>query len=198
MNQCGTNRFMPRKNQKIEKDLFNFFWEKKLYFRHFSRILRRNRSFSSILRQFLPNFPKKRGWTGSARDKPVQRGEPVRAALVHIAKKCAWNQNNDRENSKNETVRHEPVRRAELVSLALNRFSRVFLEKLVKIAYNLSKMTVFGVKSWKIAENITFFLKNKLNNYWPFFGFLRGSNRFQPHCFNWVLNLELWAKVCRF
>ena len=25
MNQCGTNRFMPRKNPKIEKDLFNFF-----------------------------------------------------------------------------------------------------------------------------------------------------------------------------
>ena len=25
MNQCGTNRFMPRKNPKIEKDLFNLF-----------------------------------------------------------------------------------------------------------------------------------------------------------------------------
>ena len=42
-----------------------------------------------------------------------------------------------------ETVRHEPVRRAELVSLALNRFSLVFLEKFPKI-----------------AENIDYFLKN--------------------------------------
>ena len=25
MNQCGTNRFMPHKNQKIKKDLFNLF-----------------------------------------------------------------------------------------------------------------------------------------------------------------------------
>ena len=72
------------KIQKSKKTYLIFFWEKKIYFRHFSRILRRNRSFSSILRQFLPNFPKKRGWTGSARDKPVQRGEPVRAALVHM------------------------------------------------------------------------------------------------------------------
>ena len=65
----------------------------------------------------------------------------------------------------NETVRHEPVRRAELVSLALNRFSRVFLEKLAKIAYKLTKIADFSAKSWKNAENRAFFLKNKLNNY---------------------------------
>ena len=35
MNQCGTNRFMPRKNPKIEKDLFNFFLRKKAIFSAF-------------------------------------------------------------------------------------------------------------------------------------------------------------------
>ena len=44
-------------------------------------------------------------------------------------------------------------------------------------------MTNFGEKSWKKSKNIAFFLKNKLNNYWPSFEFLRGSNRFVPHCF---------------
>ena len=48
------NRFMPRYTQK---DLINL---------------------------FLGKIKKKRGRTGSRRDMPVQRGEPVRAALVHI------------------------------------------------------------------------------------------------------------------
>ena len=50
----GMNRFMPRYTQK---DLINL---------------------------FLGKIKKKRGRTGSRRDMPVQRGEPVRAALVHI------------------------------------------------------------------------------------------------------------------
>ena len=33
---------------------------------------------------FSGKNPKKRGTTGSARDIPVQRGDPVRAALVHM------------------------------------------------------------------------------------------------------------------
>ena len=50
------NRFMPRYTQK---DLINL---------------------------FLGKITKKRGRTGSRLDMPVQRGEPVRAALVHIDK----------------------------------------------------------------------------------------------------------------
>ena len=60
-----------------------------------------------------------------------------------------------------ETVRHEPVRRAELISVALNRFSCGFLEKLAKIAYKLTKITDFGAESWKSAENTALFLKNQ-------------------------------------
>ena len=48
------NRFMPR---YIQKDLINFVWGK---------------------------ITEKRGRTGSRLNMPVQRGEPVRAALVHI------------------------------------------------------------------------------------------------------------------
>ena len=48
------NRFMPRFTQK---DLINL---------------------------FLGKITKKRGRTGSRLDMPVQRGEPVRAALVHL------------------------------------------------------------------------------------------------------------------
>ena len=40
-------------------------------------------------------------------------------------------------------MRHEQVRCAELLSLALNRFRRVFLEKLAKIAYKLMKIADF-------------------------------------------------------
>ena len=58
-----------------------------------------------------------------------------------------------------EIERHEPVRRSELVSLALNRFSRVFLEKLAKIAYKLTKIVDFSVKTWKNAEIELFFSK---------------------------------------
>ena len=82
-----------------------------------------------------------------------------------------------------EPVRHEPVRRAELVCLALNRFSRVFLENLAKTAPKLTKMTDFGKKSWKNVENIAFFIKKKLNKSFSIFGFLRGMNRFVPHWF---------------
>ena len=49
------NRFMPRSTQK---DLINL---------------------------FLGKITKKRGRTGSRLDMPVQRGEPVRAALVHLS-----------------------------------------------------------------------------------------------------------------
>ena len=84
---------------------------------------------------------------------------------------------------KYEKVRYKPVRRAELASLAPNRFSRVFFEKLAKIVYKFTKITNFGAKSWKNSENFAFFLKNKSTYYWPFFLFLRGLNRFIPLCF---------------
>ena len=58
------------------------------------------------------------------------------------------------ENTSYEPVRHELVRLAELVCLALNRFSRVFLKNLAKIASNLTKKTDFDAKSWINAENI--------------------------------------------
>ena len=85
----------------------------------------------------------------------------------------------------NEPVRHEPVPRAELVCPALNRLCRVFWAKLAKNAYKLTKMTNFDAEIWKNAENIDFFLKNKLNNSFSIFGFLRGTNRFVQHWFIW-------------
>ena len=54
------NRFMPRYHQK------------------------------DLIILFFGEIPKKRGTTGSARDNPVQRGEPVRAAVVHMLKKVSW------------------------------------------------------------------------------------------------------------
>ena len=74
-------------------------------------------------------------------------------------------------------MRHEPVRRAELIDAALNRFTPRFFEKWPKIDHKLTKITVFVraepiffVKSWKNAENRIFFLKNTLNKYWSSYG----------------------------
>ena len=69
----------------------------------------------------------------------------------------------------NEPVRHEPVRRAELVCLALNRFSRVFLENMAKTASKLRELTDFGAKFWKKSENVAFCLTKKLNKYFSIF-----------------------------
>ena len=57
MNQCGTNRFVPRKNPKIEKELFN------LFLRNFAIFSKKRGShrFSA-------------GASGSARDKQFSAG----------------------------------------------------------------------------------------------------------------------------
>ena len=60
----------------------------------------------------------------------------------------------------NLTGGHEPIRRAEAIDPAVNRFKPRFFRKKEKIANKLTKISNFSAKFWKKAQNGVFFLKN--------------------------------------